>query len=77
MKVDLDEKGCLCICAETAVESFALTHWYDEWTKERCTFLVQCVERADDGSGALDTSLRPVRSNATVHGRQPAAGGNA
>lgn len=63
MKVDLNENGCLCILAETAVESFALTHWYDEWTKERCTFLVQCVERAGDENDALGTALRPVSSN--------------
>jgi hypothetical protein len=64
MKVDFDENGCLCILAETTVEGFALQHWYDEWTKDRCTFLVMGVSRADDGSGALDTTLNSVSSNA-------------
>jgi hypothetical protein len=61
MKVELNKNGSLFILAESTVESFALTHWYDQWTKGRCTFMVQCVERSDDGNGALDTFYQPVK----------------
>lgn len=50
MKVDLDENGCLCIRAETPVESFALTHWHDEWVHGRCQFLVQRTELSDESN---------------------------
>ena len=60
MNVDMDEKGCLCVTGETTVEAFALTKWHEEWSKGNCNFLVACIERATDGSGALDTSLRHV-----------------
>ena len=62
MKVEMDEKGCLCVTGENTIEAFALTKWYEEWFKGNCNFLVRCVERATDGSGELDTSLRHVVS---------------
>lgn len=60
MKVDLDEKGTLVIRSETPVESFALSHWYNLWLKDDSMLLVSTVERADDGSGAMDHSYATV-----------------
>lgn len=60
MKIEMDEKGCLCISGDTPIESFALTKWYEEWANGRCNFLVRCVEHATDGSGALDRTFRHV-----------------
>jgi hypothetical protein len=61
MKADLDETGTLVIRSETPVESFALTHWYGLWRKKNATFLVSTVERATDGSGAMDHSFAEVK----------------
>lgn len=61
MKVELDEKGTLVVRSETPIESFALTHWYTLWKKRDALFLVSTVERADDGSGAMDHSFAEVK----------------
>lgn len=60
MKVDIDTNGILCILAETTVESFALTHWYEGWQKDNCTFLIQCV---NTGNGKLESKLEVVKND--------------
>lgn len=59
MRVELDEKGTLVIWAETPIESFALTHWYNLWVKDDALMLVNTVERAEDGIN-MDKGLKQV-----------------
>jgi len=44
MKVKLDSKGKLEITAETELESYALSKWYEDWYAKKATLSVHTVE---------------------------------
>lgn len=37
MKASIDERGCLSVVAETALESYALNAWWDGWDRSTGT----------------------------------------
>lgn len=44
MRVELDITGKLIIYAESHIESFALSHWWQLWSEKKAVLGVECVK---------------------------------
>ena len=62
MRAELDETGKLKIAAKSAIESFALSHWFSMWQNHKAVLQVETIERRD---GQPVTNLRYYGANAT------------
>lgn len=50
MKTQLSEDGTLSIISESTVESFALKHWFDLWSKHQAVLRVETKAIINDDS---------------------------
>lgn len=60
MKVELSDDGTLRVTAETALESFALSHWHTLYIEGKTSFLMSVVQVSpQDGAHPQYTNVEP------------------
>ena len=59
MKVEITEKGHLKVISETAIESFALHHWFDLWQDHKAVLSIETKDLdGDDKRTFIDPHLK-------------------